>query len=214
MADMLIIESLREAMTKTLPGRKSQLQMAPGYSKSYTLIKPGHQVACVLVLLFVQNGEWHVTYIQRPVTNAEDRHAGQISFPGGRLEDDDPSLEYCVLRETHEEIGVIPGAVQLIGKLTELYVWVSNYYVHPFVGYMEGVPIFTPQVSEVSKVITPSLEYMTNERILKRGKVENSRFIIQDVPYFDLYGEKLWGATAMITHEFLEIVHSLPLKIA
>ncbi len=210
--DYSTIHFLAERLSQPLPGRSAQIRMAPTNGKSYDIIAPDHQVACVMLLLFPHENNWHLTYIQRTSHNPDDRHAGQISFPGGKFETSDSSLEYCVLRETHEEIGVHPNSIKILGKLSEIYVWVSNFYVHPFVGYMEEKPDFTLQKSEVKHIITPTLHYLNDEGIIQKGTIEVRDYILQDIPYFDLYGDKLWGATAMITREFLDIYHPLHMK--
>lgn len=210
--DYNIIQFLAERLTQPLPGRSAQIRMAPTNGKTYDVVAPDHQVACVMLLLFPHENTWNITYIQRTSHNPDDRHAGQISFPGGRYETGDTSLEYCVLRETHEEIGVHPDKIKILGKLSEIYVWVSNFYVYPFVGYVEEKPEFILQKSEVKNIITPPLHYLTDDKIIRTGTIEVRDYVLRDIPYFDLYGNKLWGATAMITREFLDIYQPLAIK--
>ena len=201
-----MINSLQQKLQQPLPGREAQLQMAPGLRRHYKMAPNDAIVACVMVLLIPKNGDWHFTLIQR-MPHPKDRHSGQISFPGGRLEKDDLSLEFGALRETEEEVGVAKEAINLLGKLTELYIPVSNYLVHPFVGYLEETPIYTPQPSEVKSILEiPILELEKKEnRKLVDMKVRNN-VVLKNTPYFDFYGNVVWGATAMMLSEFERVV--------
>lgn len=113
------------------------------------------------------------------------------------------------LREVEEEIGVLKKNIFLLGKLTELYIPVSNFMVYPFVGYIEDEINFSLQISEVKGVLTPSIEYFNNPEIKKVTEItfQNGN-TVRNVPYFDVEGRVVWGATAMILSEFLEILPS------
>jgi 8-oxo-dGTP pyrophosphatase MutT (NUDIX family) len=158
-----------------------------------------------MILLYPAENQWNITYIKRTSHNPHDRHAGQISFPGGKKDHDDHSNLACALRETEEEIGVDRRQINVLGSLSSLYVHVSNFLVYPFVGFLEQEPVFIPQDSEVADILTPSLDYLNNDKNLKKGDISARGTIIKDMPYFDLNGKVLWGATAMITSEFLTI---------
>lgn len=187
---------------ETLPGRQIQYEMSPvpREAEMYYDIPAHARLAAVLALLIPIDGEWHITFIKRP-SHSKDKHAGQISFPGGGLEKNDDSMEACALRETQEEIGIPSSRVTIIGGLTKLYVYASNNLVYPYVGYLENKEEFKLQRSEVAKVITTPLSYFSDEAILKKTDMTVRGFTLKEVPYFDLNGEVLWGATAMMMSE-------------
>lgn len=204
------IEHLREKLASPLPGREAQFKMAFKRRAEELLLNPlpppGAKVASVLNLLHRHEGAWRTLLIQR-ATNPRDRHSGQVSFPGGRYEDSDGELVNVALREAHEEVGVSPLQVEVLGRLTELYIPVSNFVVHPFVGLLLGPPDFTPQPGEVEAILTPALTVFSQPE--NRGMADltvGQGVVLTDVPYFDVEGRKVWGATAMILSEFLELL--------
>ena len=155
--------------------------------------------AAVLVPLFVQDGRLHAVFTRR--RDDLRRHAGEISFPGGRQDDDESDLRLTALREAEEEIGLPPDAVELIGALQPTPTIATNYAVYPFVGLIEPGHEWTPSASEVAAVLELSLEDLRNgyerQRMLRRG-----------IPFrTDVYivGDNLiWGATARMLTDLLE----------
>lgn len=203
------IETIKSKLSNGLPGNSAQFLMAPVHKTShYKEIPNSYQTAAVLLLLFPKNEQWHISFIRRIDHDPKDKHAGQISFPGGRLEADDESIEYCALRETEEEVGVAPNNIQILGSLSQLYVFVSNYLVHPFVGFVNHLPEFIPNKLEVDEVLEVPVNYLLDSTIRKRMDLNVRGHVLRDVPYFDLDGKVLWGATAMMLSEFLEIIRS------
>ncbi len=193
-------------MQDGLPGKDVQFEMSPikGEAALYYDI-PGHaRLAAVLALLIPLNGEWHVTFIKRP-SHPKDKHSGQISFPGGGLEKGDKSFEACALRETQEEIGISEEKINIIGDLTKLYVYASNNLVYPYVGYLRQPESYNIQEDEVERVITIPLSDFSNHSIIKTTDLNVRGFKLNNVPYYDLYGEVLWGATAMIMSELVHL---------
>lgn len=170
----------------------------------YNNIPENARKAGVLALLAPKENEWNVIFIKR-ASHPLDKHSGQISFPGGGLEKVDASLEDCALRETFEEIGVAQESIKVLGPLTKLYVFASNNLVFPYVGYIEEQQDFKIQEDEVERVITVPLAYFTDETIIKSTSLSVRNLTIDDVPYYDVYGEVLWGATAMMMSELIEL---------
>jgi 8-oxo-dGTP pyrophosphatase MutT (NUDIX family) len=205
------ISRLREQLQAPLPGRAAQYRMAHAVRQSYVPPPADAREASVMALFFPQAKEWQLTLIQRTSHNPKDRHGGQIGFPGGKREAQDPDLTATALRETEEEIGVSAADIQLLGRLSELYIPVSNFLVHPFVGYLDYAPSFRPQASEVARVLTvpfkdvvaPESRQLTNIHIAPQ-------MVLRDVPHFALAGQVVWGATAMMISELLAVLESSP----
>ena len=202
------IEKLSERYTQGLPGREHQAKMAV-LSRRSTMDAPSTaRRACVMILLFQKDREWHVLLTERTSNNnPNDRHSGQISFPGGQVEADDESLLACALRETFEEVGILQDTIQVIGQLTDLYIPVSNFHVFPFVGWVESPPQYQRQETEVKQILETPLSILQNLDNLKTTDLRiNNDILLRDVPYFDVFGKMVWGATAMMLSEFLELL--------
>lgn len=203
-----LVEHIRAKIQEPLPGREAQMQMAMKTRYDMPFSAPDARVACVLIMLHRDHptDAWKVVLIQR-ATNPRDRHSGQVSFPGGSWDPSDGTLEAVALREAHEEVGVSPVQVQMLGRLTELYIPVSNFVVHPFVGYITGKPVFSPQPGEVEQILTPPLKLFFEKQHQKTTDLRiTDGLTIRDVPYFDVDGRVVWGATAMIMSEFKAII--------
>ncbi|MBL4735677.1 MAG: CoA pyrophosphatase [Flavobacteriales bacterium] len=203
------ITSLETALKQPLPGKEAQYKMAP-YDRVLKLIaqafttKPMKESA-VLCLFYPKNGEPHFTLILR--NTYKGIHSAQVSFPGGKVEEGDASLEKTALRETEEEIGVQRDQVKIIGALTDLYIPPSGFHVHPFIGYLEATPAFSPDTNEVSKIIETPLSMLMDEAIVGRKKIMVSTNKLKvNYPYFDILGETVWGATAMMLSELKELI--------
>jgi 8-oxo-dGTP pyrophosphatase MutT (NUDIX family) len=160
--------------------------------------------AAVLVPLYLDGGDLHAVFTRR--RDDLRRHAGEISFPGGRQDDDESDLRLTALREAEEEIGLPPDAVELIGALQPTPTIATNYAVYPFVGLIEPGQEWEPSAREVETVIELSLADLRagygRQRLLRRG-----------VPFrTDVYvvGEHLiWGATARMIGDLLERIDRL-----
>lgn len=205
--DISLTEDLERLLTQEeLPGVASQLLMAPEERQNEVEPKGEYKKACVLVLLYPKDDEWHVALIQRTSKNVNDKHAGQISLPGGKLEDSDESYEYCALREAEEEIGISKDQIGILGELSKLYVPVSKFMIYPFVGFTTEEPDFVPQQSEVEDVIEVRLKKLFKNKKHGKVNVRNSSF---EVPYYEVQKHKVWGATAMILSEFETILSNV-----
>lgn len=192
-------------MQGPLPGEKAQLRMAPAFRGPVSTAEPAVPAA-VLVLFYPSGQETCLVFIKR---NAYDGpHSAQVSFPGGSREPHDRSLEDTALRETREELG-IREKIEILGALTPLHIPVSNYLVHPFVGWMEQVPVFRPDPAEVQYVIEATLSGLQDP--LQQGSVrEIHHGVFMEVPFYLVGEEKIWGATAMMLSEVLQLAASLP----
>lgn len=154
--------------------------------------------AGVLVLLYPAEGGLAFALMRR-TQNPRDVHSGQISLPGGSQEPGETPVE-AALREAREELGV-NGTVQILGSLTCLYIPPSDFEVRPVVGYMSEHPVWKPDQSEVVEVLECPLVWLIDDA---RKVVENwnrDGQIVQ-VPWYNVHGHKVWGATAIILSEF------------
>lgn len=201
------IHELQQKLQRPLPGRDAQLKMAHITRRLYVEAPAEARQAAVLAPLFQKKDEWHVVLIERNA-NDRDHHGGQISFPGGKFEPDDGTMLNTALREVEEEIGIPKNEVKVLGSLTDLYIPVSNFQVHPFVGYLERRPSYLLQLEEVQAVLEIPLDTFREESVRKTTDIRISRQLtLKNVPFFDVDGKILWGATAMMMSELLEIIN-------
>ncbi|HSH50364.1 MAG TPA: CoA pyrophosphatase, partial [Bacteroidales bacterium] len=150
---------LKEEFKKELPGEMAQNKMAPKIRRHFKTFSKRRN-AGILILLFAKNNQLYTVCIKRTEYNGA--HSGQISFPGGKFEPGDQTLEQTALRESKEEIGIDPEKVSVLGKLTPLYIPVSNFYVLPFVGFYASAPKFNREPDEVEKIIEIPLSDLLN----------------------------------------------------
>jgi len=128
-----------------------------------------------------------------------------VSFPGGRYEESDTSLLETALRESYEEIGINISEVAPIGGLSKLYIPPSNFNVYPYVGYVDHRPRFTPDKTEVERIIEIKLSDLTDTQNRTTKEIQIP-YATVDAPCFIVDGVIIWGATAMIISELLEVI--------
>lgn len=195
------LEGLKKRLLMPLPGREAQFRMAPSYRPGMDDTAP-KQLAGVTILLYKRNNELFFPLIERPQYNGA--HSGQISFPGGRKEDHDRNLTVTALRECEEEIGTDASKILVLGGLSQVFIPVSKFDVHPTIGYFQETPIFKPQASEVVAVIEVPLNLILDDHIVEQKSVLYNG-IDEVIPYFNISNKMVWGATAMILSEFIQI---------
>ena len=205
------IDRLAYLLENELPGPKAQRTLSPVLSEYDRYNQPADDArqAAVLALFYPDDADGNnLVLIKRP-DHPSDLHAGQISFPGGGIEQDDKSLIDCALRETQEEIGIPQEKINVIGPLTPLYVYASNNMVYPYVGFMVEKPSVVIDPKEVAEVITCPISYFCKPESIRRMDMSIRGYRMRQVPYYDVSGHVLWGATAMIISELSSIWNQL-----
>ncbi len=185
-----------------LPGANAQSLLAPVNRQLIdpTQLKPGEYKPSAVMVVLYKNAMDELLFplIQR--VEYEGVHSGQISLPGGKQEESDRDLEQTAIRECYEEIG-IEGELQLLGKLSPLYIPVSGFLVQPYVSFLHSnSPGFKPQTTEVHEIFSIKLLDLMDDTKLSKGSVKVRDFSVV-TPYFLLENKQVWGATAMILSE-------------
>ena len=195
---------LRSRLRRPLPGPPVQQTMAPEPRRN----NPDRQRrplrhAGVLFLFYGRDERVHLPFIERP--RYDGPHSGQIALPGGQREPGDADLVATAVRETGEEIGVPGTHIRILGTLTPVYIPNSHYLVTPCVGQMTAAPDFRPDPAEVQAVLEYPLALLRDPACRKR-EVWNIRNLAVNVPFFHVGGRRIWGATAMMLAELLEVI--------
>ena len=206
-----LADELRARLSSPLPGLDAQLRMAPqprpGWDPRH--VPPGLRDAAGLLLVYPHDGRWMVPLTLRGSWMRQ--HTGQVSLPGGRV-DPGESIDAAALREAHEEVGVDPGSVTLVGRLTPLHIPVSGHMLHPVVGWTAARPAFSVAEAEVERLIeAPIARLREPGAVAWEQRLREQPRVWMDVPYFAIDGAKVWGATAMILAEFLAAIDGLSL---
>jgi 8-oxo-dGTP pyrophosphatase MutT (NUDIX family) len=202
---------LKAELQKDLPGTEVQWQMASSdrMLKNFPRVAGKNaRVAAVLILLYPEAGSVYTVFMQRP--DYDGVHGGQISFPGGKKEPFDTDIIQTALREANEETGADTSKTEILGILTPLFIPVSNMIVTPVVGWTEKKPLFNHKPEEVVFLFEASIERLRDPAIVKT-KPFKIRDEMIDVKYFDYDGHVIWGATAMLLHELLNIIKKIGL---
>lgn len=201
-------ETIAEALRQPLPGLEAQMRMAPR-PRPLQPPTPDHKPrqGGVLLLLYPNSTDDELYLVLTRRTERVANHKGQISLPGGSVEPDDPSTLHTALREACEEIGVCDNDLQLLGRLTPLYIPPSDFCIHPYVAYLSRRPRFRLQPDEVAEVLEVPISHILDER-----KKAEETWVVRGqplrVPFYNLQGHKVWGATAMVLAELATILTS------
>jgi 8-oxo-dGTP pyrophosphatase MutT (NUDIX family) len=162
----------------------------------------------VLILLFPSEETGELCFVLTRRTEIVADHKGQISLPGGAVDPDDPSIAYTALREACEEVGVCSDVMRILGPLTPIYIPPSDFCVQPYVAYMSQSPQFFLQPEEVAEIIEVPIPHLLDEKnvVVEEWLLDDE---VKQVPFFNIYGHKVWGATAVVLSEFAAILEDL-----
>lgn len=168
--------------------------------------KGDFRVAAVLIPLFVREDQLHVVLTKR-TTNVR-THQGQVSFPGGGWEAEDPTLEITALREAEEEVGLDRSDVRVIGVLEDLPTNVSGFLVRPFVAEVPHPYDFVHDVAEVDHIFTPPLAFFADPS-KRREEFRERDGVRYPIYYYDFDGDIVWGATARMLVRLIEVLQGV-----
>lgn len=201
-----IISSIRNALKEELPGINAHLKVMPESRRTLEArFNPDHaRKSAVLLLLYPDNGVWYLPFIQRTIDGTV--HSGQIAFPGGKFEEGDADHFDTAKREAEEEIGIVANHVHVINSLSPLVIPVSNFIVHPVVGFLDYKPEFKMFKEEVADIWSVNIKSLLSVEIIiktiQAGSIEIK------APFYAFDGFEVWGATAMILSEFIDVLKS------
>lgn len=207
------IHQLSSLLSAPLPGEQAQLMMAPpgrpDMRKSLDSSPTPPRQSATLCLLYPERNNVHFVLIQRPAYNGV--HGNQISFPGGKKEKQDTHLLDTALRETQEEIGVQSELIEVIGRLSPLYIPPSRFMVSPFVGFCSSKPVFQADPFEVKEILEIPLAFLVDESFQTEELIYiKSRNLKFKTPCFKFNERIVWGATAMMLNELATILRAFP----
>ena len=198
---------LRRALAGPLPGLDAQLRMAPRFQGEPPprVAEPDFRPAAALILLYPLDDRWHVLLTMRG--SRLRRHTGQVSLPGGRI-DPGESPEAAALREAEEEVAIDSTGLEVLGRLTPLPIGVSRHLLHPIVAVALQRPAFRAVEPEVEQVIEVPLALLQDPAVVgyEQRPYSLPPYTVMDVPYFNVCGVRVWGATAMVLAEFMALV--------
>lgn len=194
------IAGLKASLNEQLPGWDAQRLMIPE-GRGTLPVSENLRPAAVLIALYKKSNSWVFPLIKRSSDGLA--HSGQVALPGGRQDGNESTIE-TALREAWEEVNIDAEDVQVIGKLSPLPIPVSGHLVYPVIGYLTAAPELVPDPREVAEIFTVSVQDLKQIDI----QIERREFRQQqwDIPYLEIKGHKVWGATAMILSEFREIL--------
>jgi len=194
-----------------LPGVKAQMEMAAvkrleELQRSFLEAKTPKQAA-TMMLIYPKHDVPYFVLIERMLSKG--KHSGQIAFPGGREEKDDPDFAYTAMRETEEEVGIPIKDQELLLEGTPIYIPPSNFMVRPYLAFAKANLSFTPQPSEVKSIIEVPLQELLDPANITTHNLSTSYMKNVDVPCFLLKEQIVWGATAMMLSEFKQLFSGL-----
>ncbi|MGC1205033.1 MAG: CoA pyrophosphatase [Flavobacteriaceae bacterium] len=195
-----------------LPALVSHYKMVPPFrqellERQKEAIKKAKQAGVLALFYPDTNHQTHMVLILRNTYKGV--HSAQIGFPGGKLEKQDASLQDAAVRETFEEIGVPIKDIEVICRLSEVYIPPSNFYVHPFLGISKNTPRFIKEDNEVEAIIEVPVQHFLDDANIITQKVQTSYSIDVEVPAFKLNNYVVWGATAMMLSEIKDLLKQL-----
>jgi len=207
MSELSFFDQLRASLNDELPGESAHKLVIPVNRPVSSEIDDleNYRNSAVAIFLYETNDGIHSILIQRP--SYPGVHGGQIAFPGGKQDPEDHNLEHTARREANEEINVPFESGQLVGHLSDIHIPVSKFIVKPYIFSLNDLPELTPDKREVDHIIHFNINHLLIDDNLKRTDIRIAKNLVRkNIPYFDIDGRIVWGATAMMLSEFRQIV--------
>ncbi len=200
------VVKLHAALAGELPGFEAHRHMMsyqrPNAKEAEKTVK-NVRYASVLISLYEHRGEIYTSLMLRPKYRGV--HSAQVSFPGGARENEE-TPEETALRESHEELGIVPEKVKVIGRLSQVFIPPSRYLVTPVVGYLTERPNFDLDPFEVEELIEVPLLHLFDDKVVTQHKIDiPTKRIRVLMPCYLINQHIIWGATAMMVSEFKQI---------
>lgn len=198
------LSALERRLRGPLPGAAAHRRFPHelSYGRHAGPAPPRARVAAVMILLYPDADQWFIPLILRPATMAA--HAGQVGFPGGQI-DPGESPEVCAWRECTEELGCETRGIRSLGRLSELYIYASNFRVTPCLAVADAKPEFQVNRDEVETVLQLPLDILWSDAPLGSHVVQRGGVDFQ-VPHLEWEGRRIWGATRMMLGELQWLV--------
>jgi 8-oxo-dGTP pyrophosphatase MutT (NUDIX family) len=186
------------------PRGASRFEPELSYGRHLGPPPPHARAAAVVLLLYLQDEEIRLPLIVRPQHLSD--HPNQVSLPGGGRQANETSCD-CALRELQEELGPGTASCRVLGALSPIYVWASNFFVEPFVAALPERPDFQIDPAEVAELLKVPVSHLRDVR--HRGEHDIQRSYTFRAPHIEFGGHRIWGATSIILDEFLHAVEDL-----
>ncbi len=195
---------LAERLQQPLPGWAAQARFQPelSFGRHRGPAPSGARPAAVLVLLYPHGDAWHLPLMLRPLHMPD--HGGQVSLPGGMIEPGESSRQ-AALREYTEELGAPSEKLRVLGRLSPLYLFASNFKITPWIAVTDAAPPWRPSEREVERLLEVPIPHLLDPA--NSGHVERrQRGLAFRAPCFNWQSERIWGATSMILAELVAAV--------
>lgn len=200
------ITDLKNRLNNELPGDLAHQKMMSYNRPLASEVKKNkaYRESAVLILFYPINEIPHVVFILRQ--SYDGVHSAQVGFPGGKKEETDRDLVQTALREANEELKILDKEVFIIGELSELYVPPSNFLISPFIGYTNTRPSFVKDEYEVAEIIEVPIHDILGNEYLTTTTISLPNGAKLKVPCFQFNNRIVWGATAMIVQELIDLL--------
>jgi len=206
------LNSISKIENIELPAQDSQFKMAPPFRRELIQkysVKMKHAKQAGVLAMFYPDKYLQTNLVLILRRTYKGIHSNQVGFPGGKIEPEDSNLMETAIRETNEEIGVKMQEIEVLKKMTEVYIPPSNYVVHPFLGICKSTPRFIKQDDEVEDIIEVKLHHFIDKNTVTKSLINTSYAKTVEVPAFKLNGHIVWGATAMMLNEIKDLLKPL-----